>query len=205
VDEARGRAVFPDRDLAQHQRSGTCGLQDGEDVAHPRIEAVDLVQEQEAGNAAVFELLQDELQRRNALGIGLAHHDSSIAARERERALMLKFDGTRAIDEGEAVAEEAHIGDVELNAHAMVASFLARIAHRVPVGDPALARYGARTTKDNFQNCRLAGGIRPNQWDAAGAAAGWAGGLSHGVLLEIGSGKGTPSPRAPTRLSFRGA
>jgi hypothetical protein len=29
--------------------------------------------------------------------------------------------------------------------------------------------------------------------------------LPHGVLLEIGSGNGTRSPRAPPRLNFRGA
>src|SRR5215467_7795319 len=124
VDEAGGRAVLPDRDLAQHQRPRTGWLQDREDVTHTSVETVDLVQEQKSGNATVFELLQDQLQRRNALGIGLADHDSGIAAGERKRTLMLKFYGTGAVDEGEGVAEEADIGNVELNAHTMVASFL---------------------------------------------------------------------------------
>src|SRR5262249_26364861 len=131
VDEARGRAVLPDWDLTQHQRPRTGWLQDREDVTHTGVETVDLVEEQKTGNAAVFELLQDELQRRNALGIGLADHDSGIAAGERNCALMLKFYGTGAVDEGEGVAEEADVGNVELNAHAVVARFLGGIAHRV--------------------------------------------------------------------------
>src|SRR5262249_60992485 len=88
------------------------------------------------------------------------------------------------------------VAAVEPNAEAMVAGFLAGVARRVPVSDPALACYGAGAREDRFQECRLAGEIRPNQCDAAGAAAAWAGGLPHGVLLESGSGKGRRSPRA---------
>ena len=126
VDEAGGDAVLPDRDLPQHQRLGARRLQRGQDVAHLRVEGIDLVEEQEAGNAAVLELLQDQLQRRHALGIGLAHHDGRIAAGERERAFMLELDGAGAVDEGEGVAEKADVGDVELDAHAVVAGFAVR-------------------------------------------------------------------------------
>ena len=66
------------------------------------------------GDAAVFELLQDDLQRRDALGIGLADDDGRIAGRQRERAFVLEFDGAGAVDEGEVIAEERHVGDVEL-------------------------------------------------------------------------------------------
>src|SRR5262245_57104099 len=162
VDEARGRAVLPDRDLTQHQRARTGWLQDWEDVTHTGVETVDLVQEQKPGNAAIFELLQDELPGRNALGIGLADHDGGIAAGERKRTLMLKFYGTGAVDEGEGVAEEADVGNVELNAHAMVASFLGCVAHRVPVGDPTLACHAAGACEECFQKCRLTREIRPN-------------------------------------------
>src|SRR5215831_16459985 len=143
VHETRGRAVLPDWDLTQHQRPRTGWLQDREDVTHAGVETVDLVEEQETGNAAVFELLQDELQRRNALGVGLADHNCRIAAGERKRTLVLKFYGTGTVDEGECVAEEANVGNVELHAHAVVASFLAGVACRVPIRDPALACYDA--------------------------------------------------------------
>src|SRR5262249_14879432 len=109
VDEARSRAVLPDRDLTQHQWPGTGWLQDREDVTHAGVETVDLVQEQETGNAAVFKLLQDELQRRNALGVGLADYHRSIAAGERKRTLVLKFYGTGTVDERESVAEKANV------------------------------------------------------------------------------------------------
>ena len=165
---------------------------------------VDLVEEQEAGNAAVLELLEDQLQRRHALGIGLAHHDGGIAAGERERAFVLEFDGAGAVDEGEVVAEEADVGDVELDAHAVVAGFGGGIADRVLVGDLALARHGAGAGENGFEKRGLAGEIRPDQCDAAGAAGGRATILPHGFLLEISSGKGTRSSRAP-RLSFWGA
>ena len=131
--------------------------------------SVDLVEEQEVGNAAVLELLEDQLQRRHALGIGLAHHDGGIAGRERERAFVLEFDRAGAIDEGEVVAEECDVGDVELDAHAVVAGFGARIADGVLVGDLALARDGAGAREDGFEKSGLAGEIRPDQCDAAGA------------------------------------
>ena len=58
------------------------------------------------GDAAVFELLQDDLQRRHALGIGLADDDGRIAGGQREGAFVLELDGAGAVDEGEVIAEE---------------------------------------------------------------------------------------------------
>ena len=58
-------------------------------------------------DAAVLELLQDDLQRRDALGVGLADDDGRVARGQRERAFMLEFDGAGAVDEGEGVAEES--------------------------------------------------------------------------------------------------
>ena len=157
VDEARGDAVLPDRDLAQHQRTRARGLQGRQDVAHLRVEGIDLVEEQEARDAAVLELLQDQLQRGHPLGIGLAHHHGRVAARERERALVLELDGAGAVDEGEVVAEEADVGDVDLDAHAVVASLAGGITDRILVGHLALARHGAGAGEDGFQevsSCR---------------------------------------------------
>ena len=178
------------------------GCSDGEDVAHLRVERVDLVEEQEAGNAAVLELLEDQLQGRHALGIGLAHHDGGVAGRERERAFVLEFDRAGTIDEGEVVVDECRVGDVELDAHAVVAGLCGR--HRRPCScrDFALPRDGAGAGENGFEKGRLAGEVRPDQCDAAGAAGGRATILPHGILL-ISPGKRTQSSRAP-RLSFTG-
>ena len=54
-------------------------LQHRHDVAHARLGLVDLVDEQEMRDAAIFELLEDQLQRRNLLLVGLAHHHRGVA------------------------------------------------------------------------------------------------------------------------------
>src|SRR5581483_11490630 len=82
VDEARGDAVLPDRHLTQHQRLAARRLEDRQDLAHTRVEAVDLVEEEHVRNAAVLELLEDELKRRDAFLIRLADDDGSIACGE---------------------------------------------------------------------------------------------------------------------------
>ncbi len=61
IDEAGDDVVLPDRHLAQHQRLAACRLQHRHDVADARLGLVDLVDEQEVGNAAIFQLLQDQL------------------------------------------------------------------------------------------------------------------------------------------------
>ena len=43
-------------------------------------------------NAAILELLENELERRDALWIGLANDDCRVAGRQRRRAFVLKFD-----------------------------------------------------------------------------------------------------------------
>jgi hypothetical protein len=145
IDKAGGDAVLPDRDLPQHQWLGARGLQGRQDVAHLRFERIDLVQKQKAGDAAVLKLLEDELQGGNALGVGLAHDDGRIATRERQGALMLKFDRTRTIDKGKGVTQEGNVGNIELDAHAVVAGFRGAIPDGISVGDLALARDDART------------------------------------------------------------
>ena len=109
--------------------------------------------------------------------LGSGSHTTTAASQpvSAKRALMLEFDRAGTIDEGEGVAEEADVGDVDLDAHAVVAGFRGGIADRVLVGDLALARHGAGAGEDGFKKRGLAGEIRPNQCDAAGAAAGWAG------------------------------
>ena len=101
IDEAGGNAVFPNRDLAQHQRLGARRLQARNDVAHRRLRRVDLVQEKKMRNAGIVELLQDDLQRRDALRIGLADDDGHIAGGKRESAFVRELDRAGTVDEGE--------------------------------------------------------------------------------------------------------
>ena len=68
--------------------------------------------------------------------LGSGSHTTTAASQagERERAFVLEFDGAGAVDEGEVVAEECDVGDVELDAHAVVAGFGGGVADRVLVG-----------------------------------------------------------------------
>ena len=143
VDEAGGDAVLPDGDLPQHQRLGARRLQHRDQLAQRDFGFVDLIEKQEMGDAAVFELLEDDLQRRDALGVGLADDDGRIAGRKGQRALVLEFDRAGAVDEGEVVAEKGDVGDVELHAHAVVARFWAGVAYARFVRQRSPARWMA--------------------------------------------------------------
>ena len=123
------------------------------------------------GDASIFELLENDLKRGDAFGIGLADDDGRVARRERERAFMLEFDGAGAIYEGEGVAEEAHVGDVEGDAHAVVAGFGARVADRRLVGDGTGPLNGAAAGQNGFEERGLTAQIGADECDAAGADA----------------------------------
>ena len=124
IDEAGDDVVLPDRDLAKHERLTARRLQHRHDVAHARLGLVDLVDEEEMRNAAILELLEDELQRRHLLLVGLAHHDRRVAGGERVGGVGLELDRARAIEEGETVAEKIDGRRVELDAHAVMARLL---------------------------------------------------------------------------------
>ncbi len=117
--------------LAQHQRLGRGRLQHRHDVAHAGLGLVDLVDEQEMRDAAILELLEDELQRRHLLFVRLADDHGGVAGGERVGGVGLEFDRARTIEEGETVAEEIDGGDVELDAHAVMAGLLGGVAHGV--------------------------------------------------------------------------
>ena len=151
IDEAGRDAVLPDRDLAQHERFGARRLQHGDQLAQRNLGGVDLVQEEEMRNAAVLELLQDDLQRRDALRVRLAHDDGRVARGQRKRAFMLEFDGAGGVDESEGVTEESHVGAVEGDAHAVVASLGARVTDGRFVGDTAGPRDRTGAGEDGFE------------------------------------------------------
>ena len=76
---------------------------------------------------------------------GSGSHTTTAASQpvSAKRAFMLEFDRTRTIDEGEGIAKEGDVRDIDLNAHAVVAGFRGGIADGVLVGDLALACDGA--------------------------------------------------------------
>ena len=200
IDEAGRDAVLPYRDLAQHQRLGAGRLQHRQDLAHLRLEAVDLVEEEEVGDALILELLEDQLQRGDALGIRLADHDRRIARRQHRVGLGLELDRSRAVDEGKAIAEKFDVGDVDLDAHAVVARFRRAIADRVLVGDLALARHGAGAGQDGLEQRRLAGEVGSKDRDGAGAARCTAVGIKpHGFLLVAQAQGRVPRPAPELR------
>jgi hypothetical protein len=88
---------------------------------------------------------------------------------------MLELDRAGAVDEGKAVAEEIDVCDIDLDAHPVVAGLGGAVADGVLVGNLALPSDGAGAGENGFQESGLAGEIRPDQCDAAGAATGSAG------------------------------
>ena len=134
-------------------------------------------------NAAILELLKDELQRRYLLLVRLAHHDRGVAGRERVGSVGLKLDRTRAIEEGETVAEKIDGCRVELDAHAMMTRLIGSIADRISAGHRALAADRPGASEDGFEKRCLAAEIGANQCDAAGAAGWLALRLAHDLSL----------------------
>ena len=182
IDEAGDDIILPDRELAKHERLAARRLQHRHDVAHAGFGLVDLVDEEEMRNAAILELLKDELQRRYLLLVRLAHHDRCVAGRERVGSVGLKLDRTRAIEEGETVAEKIDGCRVELDAHAVMTRLIGSIADRISAGHRALAADRPGASEDGFEKRCLAAEIGANQCDAAGAAGWLALRLAHDLL-----------------------
>jgi hypothetical protein len=117
-------------------------------------------------NVEVFQFAQDQLQLRHLLLVGLADHDRGVDRRQRRAHVMDEFDRTRAIDKSVAVAHESRGGDRSLDAHLVLAGFLAGVADgstRVHRALP-LHRPGAR--ENCFQQCGFAALKRAHQRDA---------------------------------------
>ena len=129
---------------------------------------VDLVDEQDAGNLAVFQLAQNELELRDFLFVQFAHHHRRVDRRQHRAHVVNEFDRARAVEEGVGVAHESGGGDGELDAHLVMARFLAGVADRVAGFDAALARDGAGAGENGFKERGLAALERTDQRDAAG-------------------------------------
>jgi hypothetical protein len=79
IHEARHDRALHDRQLPQDQRLRGGGLQPGEHVARRGIGLVHLVDEEDARQPDLVELLQDQLQGGGLLVVGLADDDGDIA------------------------------------------------------------------------------------------------------------------------------
>ena len=128
-----------------------------------------LLRNRKRGNFQVFELAQDQLELRNLLLVGLADHDRGVDRRQRPRACR----GTNStepgtIDEGVAVAHERRGGDRQLDAHLVLARFLAGVADGGAGLDRALPLDRAGAGQDRFEQRGLAALERAHQRDAPG-------------------------------------
>ncbi len=75
------------------------------------------------------------------------------------------------VDESEVVAEKVGVGDVERNAHAVIAGLGARVADGRLVGDGAGPGNRAGAGEDGLEKRGLAAQVWANECDAAGADA----------------------------------
>ncbi len=121
-------------------------------------------------HAGIVELLQNDLQRRHALRVGLADHDGHIAGRKRQGAFVRELDRAGAVDECEIVAEECCVRDVQVDAHRVVAGFRRIIADGRLRCDRAGPRNAAGAGENGFEKCRLAACEGSDQRNAARAA-----------------------------------
>src|SRR5579862_7187862 len=131
------------------------------------IALVDLVDEQDAGDFLVFQLAQNELELRHLFLVHLADDDGDVDRRQHGAHVVDEFDRARAVEEHIGIAHEIRGGGGELDAHAVMARFLAGVADRVAGFDGALALDRAGAGEDRFQERGLAALKRTDQRDAA--------------------------------------
>src|SRR5215471_5119963 len=182
VDETGDDIAIPNRDLAQQQRHPRGRLQKLQRLAYALVGLVDLVEEEKPRNVEGFELAQDELQLWHLALVRLTDDDGGVNRRQYCPHVVDEFDGPRAIDEGVAVAHERRRGDADLDAHAMVARFLARIAYRRSRIHGPLPWDGPGAGEYRFQQSCLAALEWADQCDAP-RARGTGAVLSHNRLL----------------------
>ncbi len=169
VDETGDDVAVERRNLAQQKLRARRRLQQREHVVNGGVGLVDLVQEQEARNLLVLELAQDQLQLRDLLFVHLADDDGGVDTRQRRAHVMDELDRAGTIDEREAFAHEVRRRDRKLDAHVMMARFLAGVADRGSGVDGALALDRAGACEDCFEESGLAALERAYQRDAPGA------------------------------------
>ncbi len=169
IDEADSDLVLPDRNLAQHERRLGGGLQQGQRVAHAHLRLVDLVEEKEARDAALFEVAEHDLQRRYLLFVRLGDDDRGVDPGDERLALVVELHRPGAIEEGEGLVHELGFGDVDLDAHRVGACLRRRIADRAPAPDRAGLVDSAGANENRFKQAGLAAGERADHREASRA------------------------------------
>ena len=183
IDGAYGDAVLPDGHLAQHQRMRRGGLEIFQNLAHMALGLVDLVDEDDARQADLVQLLENDLQGGGLLRIGLHDDDGGVAAHQGGAGVLGELHRAGAVDEGVGVAQKIRGGGVELDAHAVGAGRLGGVADGRSVLDAALARNRAGAVKNGFQKGRLAALIGAHERDAPRAGRSAAVFVRHGCFL----------------------
>jgi len=130
------------------------------------IRLVDLVEKQKARDLLSLNLPQNQLQLRNLLLVELAHDHSRIYRGKRRAHLVHELDRAGTIDEGVIIALETRSGDRELDAHLVVARFLAGIADAVARVHRPLPLDCAGPGENRFKQGRLAALERAHQRNA---------------------------------------
>ncbi len=198
IDEAGDDVAVPDRNLPQQQRHARGRLQQLDGLAHALVGLVDLVEVEEVRDVLVFQLAQDQLQLRHFLFVGLADDDRGVDCRQHRAHVVDEFDRARAVDEGVAVAHEGGGGDRSLDAHLVMAGFLAGVADRGARFHRALALDRAGAGEDGLEKGCLAALERAHQRDAPGTlvfiAIGTRAVLSHEYLPCAGREVGPSRP-----------
>ena len=148
--------------------------------------------------------LNQRLQRRQSLRIGLADDHRGVAGGECGCRLLLEFDRAGAVDEGEPVAEKLDVGDIGLDAHAVLARLRARVSDARLLRYRALALDRAGASQNGFEQRCLAGEVGSDQCNAPGGAdmAVAACGRPHGSSLNQAQ---CSVPRHPRLWQWRGA
>ena len=162
-----------DRHLAQHQLARRDGLQRRQHVAHAAFGRVDLVDEEEVGDAVVLDVFHQRRERDHALGRRLADDDGGVAHGERRERIVLELDRARHVEEGPLVAEIVDRRDVDLGAHAALARLERTVADGGARAGRAAPADGSRGVEKALEQAGLAREIRPAQRHHAMRAAAW--------------------------------
>jgi hypothetical protein len=121
----------------------------------------------------LLERLQDHLQRRDLLRVGLGDDNGEVDGGDNALGLEGEFDRAGAVEEGQPVPHELGLGDVDLDAHLMGAPLGRGVADRVALGDGAERKSrSARLPERRYPARECPATVRPClYWIAGGSRA----------------------------------
>ena len=171
IDEAGDDVAGECRDLPQISLVREAGCNSFSTSWTPASALSILLTNRMRGNFLVFEFAQDELKLRDFLLVHFADDHRGVDRRQHRAHVVDELDRAGTVEERVGVAHEIRGGDGELDAHVVMARFLAGVADRVAGLDRALARDRAGAGEDRFEQRGLAALERTDQRDAAGPVA----------------------------------